>query len=79
MAAARLFIVLGIVVLALAMLAVAGYAANEFMTAMPLSCGDYGSPTIAPAECHKTNVVIYVAAFIILGSGIGFLWRKLGG
>ena len=78
MAASRFVSVVGIIVLAVAMLAVVLYAINDFNSPLPFSCGDYGSSTVAPAECHRTNVVLYVVALGLLGSGVGFLWRRLG-
>jgi hypothetical protein len=79
MAGARFAYVVGIVILALIMLGVVAYGVNDFNSSLPSSCADFSGPSsLAPSECHKTNVIVYVVAVIVLGSGIGALWRKLG-
>ena len=78
MAAGRFVYVIGIVVLAVLMAGVALYGISDFMRPMPSICAEYSSPSLAPAECRKRNVIIYVVALMALGSGVGYLWRKLG-
>lgn len=77
MAGARFVYVVGIIVLATLMLGVVLYGVSDFVQPMPSICAEYSSPSLAPAECRKRNVIIYVVALMALGSGVGFLWRKL--
>jgi hypothetical protein len=79
MAAGRFAYVLAIIVLVVLMAGLVLYGIGDFMRPLPVSCADFGGPSaLAPPECSRTNVVIYVVAILALGSGIGFLWRKLG-
>jgi hypothetical protein len=79
MAAGRFVCVVGIILLVVLMGGVALYAIGDFLRPLPASCADFGGPSaLAPPECGRTNVVIYIVAFAVLGSGIGYLWRKLG-
>ncbi|MGH8735130.1 MAG: hypothetical protein ACREVB_15710 [Burkholderiales bacterium] len=79
MAAGRFAYVLGIIVLGVLMAGVALYGIGDFIRPLPASCADFGGPSaLAPPECSKTNVIIYLVALAALGSGVGFLWRRLG-
>ena len=79
MAAGRFAYVLGIVALVVLMAGVTLYGISDFMRPLPSSCADFGGPSaLAPSECSRTNVIIYIVVLIALGSGVGFLWRKLG-
>ena len=74
----RFILVIGIIVLIVAMLGVALAAYAEFSRPLPWSCGDYSGPSsLLPSECHK-NIALYLFALVLLGGGVGYLWRKLG-
>jgi hypothetical protein len=78
MAGARFVYVVGIIVLVVMMLGVGLYGVSDFLQPLPSICAEYDTPSMAPAECHKRNVIFYIVALTVLGSGVGFLWRKLG-
>ena len=78
MAAARMVYVVGIVVLLGIMAVVVLYGYSDYTRPLPFSCGDYGSPSLAPPECHRINIAFFVVPLALLGSAVGLLWRKLG-
>ena len=77
-APSRFVLVIAIIVLVVAMLGVALAAFGDLVRPLPGSCADYSGPSsLLPSECHK-NIALYVFALVLLGGGVGYLWRKLG-
>jgi H+/gluconate symporter-like permease len=77
-AASRLFLGICIAVLVVIMAGVVFYAIGDHTRSMPFSCGDYSPFDTLPPECRRTSVMLYAILLIVLGSAVGFLWRKLG-
>jgi|WetSurMetagenome_2_1015567.scaffolds.fasta_scaffold1160491_1 hypothetical protein len=77
-ASVRFILVICIIVLAAGMVLTAGMLIHEFTAPLPSSCADSSGPSsMAPAECHR-SISLYVFALLVLGGGVGALWRKLG-